>query len=123
MCRRMNSFNKLTRFTSVNKGIKRKEFSIMCVAYATSFLKKPNLRQNLRVKRQHVLLKSPFHFKTPKHHLYYSFYVISLSFCIKTPMLHKIKEFFAYGMVLLKPTKLAVRTKKTLALKNLVLFC
>lgn len=93
-----NSFNKMAVTRHLKGNLKEKLFNLYFMFYMTNIIIKPRITVKRKIRRTFVVLKSPFHYKTPKHHIQYSYYAIYVCFTVASRFAHNahkvVSSFF-----------------------------
>lgn len=88
--------------------------------YMSSALNKPRIQVKKKIKRTFVVLKSPFHYKTPKHHIQYSYYSIHATMGVKIEYAKKIRSIMSAFFLQNKPNRVQENRPHRLSLSDLL---
>lgn len=115
----INTFNKFALSANLSTRNKKKMFNFFFLLISTSYCSSTRININKNVSRSFVILKSPFHYKTPKHHVQYSYYTAIIF--LKTNLLYKqeVYEALSSFFILTKAHRLQTGNFKKLNIKNL----
>lgn len=78
-----SSFHNWRSSAPLGKRLFNKSMPLYFLLYASSILVKPKVSVKPKLRRNIVVLKSPFHYKGPKHHIQYKFFTITVSASVK----------------------------------------
>ena len=87
----------------------------------SSFFYKPRVDIRRKFKRTIVVLKSPFHYKTPKHHIQYSYFTINTSFAVKAEHLLRARTVLTSFFLQNKPNRYQQKMCMGLDLQGIIL--
>lgn len=100
---------------------KKKKFNFYLFLFILLSYSKISIREKKVFKRQVVVLKSPFHYKLPKHHLMYNFYVTVCSCVVQTKYVEALVQSTTSIFFLINISKTQVVTPTKLVLSDLLL--
>lgn len=115
-----HSFNKWSATRHLKGDLKEKLFNLYFMFYMSSALNKPRIQVRKKIKRTFVVLKSPFHYKTPKHHIQYSYYSIHATIGVKIEYAKKIRNIMSSFFLQNKPNRVQENRPRRLALSGLL---
>lgn len=116
----IHSFNSLKSVLVVEKA-RKKKFSFFLFLYILFSMSKISIREKKIFKRQVVVLKSPFHYKLPKHHLMYNFFIVTCKCEIPTVLAEALIHASTSAFFLVNVTKLRIGSPAKLSLEDLIL--
>lgn len=117
---KFNSFNKTDDNASLEFNSKKKFFFWIVLFKLNFFFKKINFCTKKYLKRTITILKSPFHYKTPKHKLQYSFFMTTLKVSVDKKNKNRLINLLKHGFNTLKPHKIQITDPKTIVIKKLI---
>lgn len=101
-------------------GLKEKLFNLYFMFYMSSTLNRPRIQVKKKIKRTFVVLKSPFHYKTPKHHIQYAYYSIHATIGVKAAHAKIVRGVMSAFFLQNKPNRVQENRPSRLALNNLL---
>lgn len=109
----LNSFRELANRSNLDN---MRSLNLFFFLYYCSIFKNVRLFTRKKTKRVLVILKSPFHYKLPKHHVSYEFWTHSARFLVPLKFSKLIHELLKKGLINDKPHSTAVSYVKKLKL-------
>ena len=83
----------------------------------------PRVQTRRTVKRTLVVLKSPFHYKSPKHHIQYSYYTVYASVRVSILYYKKVATVLSRHFIQNRAHRVSIRVPHKLHLQYLILLC
>lgn len=103
--------------------LRAKLFNLYFMFYMSSALSHPRVQTKRAVRRTIVVLKSPFHYKSPKHHIQYSYYTIHASVRVSRIYYKQVSATISHHLLQNKAHRLSIRIPQKLTLKSVLLHC
>lgn len=75
-----NTFHNWGTTYQLNTPLTQKTLPLYFLLYINQIFKNSKILIKRKLCRRLVVLKSPFHYKTPKHHIQYKYYTIKFNF-------------------------------------------
>lgn len=113
-----NTFNRSSDTQHIYGHLRAKLFSIYFLFYVSGLFKNPRVCTKRRVKRTIVVLKSPFHYKSPKHHIQYSYYSVYASVRVPYKGYKRVAEILSSYFIQNRAHRVLVRAPQTLSLRD-----
>lgn len=101
--------------------LRAKLFNLYFMFYMSSALSSPRVSTKRAVKRTLVVLKSPFHYKSPKHHIQYSYYSIHASVRVSAVYYRQISQVLSRHFLQNRAHRISVRAPRRLSLPDMLL--
>lgn len=103
--------------------LRAKLFNLYFLFYMSSSLSAPRVQTHRAVKRTLVVLKSPFHYKSPKHHIQYSYHTIHASVRVSSHYYRQVSRVLSRHFLQNRAHRILLRVPHRLCLRDLVLVC
>ena len=87
----------------------------------SSALSQPRVQTRRAVKRTLVVLKSPFHYKTPKHHIQYAYYTVHATVRVSRAYYKQVAKTLSRHFLQNRAHRVTTRAPQRLELRSLVL--
>ena len=116
----IHSFNSLKTCLAVGNQLKKK-FNFYLFMYILLSFSKASFKERKVFKRQVVVLKSPFHYKLPKHHLMYNFFVTTCRCYVLTNQAEALVTAITSVFYIVNVTKVKIGSPAKIELLDLLL--
>lgn len=103
-----NSFHNWFLTSTINTKLKAKSLPLYFLIYCNTLFIKPKITIKKKFKRTLVILKSPFHYKLPKHHIQYSYFNIIIQFTVNKLFFKQIFKILNSGFIHNKTKKILI---------------
>jgi hypothetical protein len=87
----------------------------------SSALSHPRVQTRRAVKRTLVVLKSPFHYKSPKHHIQYAYYTIHATVRVSRVYYRQVAKVLSKHFLQNRAHRVTMRAPQRINLRGLVL--
>lgn len=115
-----NTFNRWAGVGKLHGRLKEKLFNLYFMLYMSRIIVTPRVSLKKKVKRTIVVLKSPFHYKTPKHHIQYSYIAVYASLAVKLEFSKRVRYVLSQYFIQNKPHRIQMRTPQRVDFNKLL---